>query len=597
MDEKVDLEASLPLPTTANQSIGIKDTIASEAITTSKQTSSVKWDKLIRVAGISILVWLAYNSLIPTSESLKHDKTSEIDPYFAGLKAKEFEFASVSPFTTGVSGNGDDDTLAVRYGSGRQGGKTLNVNQEQDEEEGSDSDSDGDDDTEDTNRDEKNIKGKHDKHGKHGKHGKHDKHGHRHPHQRVPPKKAEEIFLSVPSNDSVAAASYRYTKNEHMAGTGNGHLSAINLKAEYEAHLGLPFSAPYENVFDAGTPENQHAVLSLADTDREAQPKVWVDTYFPVMNKPVFRSVDILVPDGNGLVEWSAKLREDIVEGDPTSIYRDEVPTFHGLSVSGNVTGPILYAGYGSKQDFEALEAAGIDVTGSIILVKYGKVFRGLKIKAAQEAGAIGCLIYSDPGDDGEITLKNGYEAYPAGPARQPSSVQRGSVQFISSYPGVWHLFPYSLHAHRSAAHRDHRFFRSQVIRQRKVTHPMKTQPGPLPRTSPVSLLFPSATKTLFLSYSPWSVMESLPVKLERTGSVDLISPTTLDPLRSRSSSSMRSIRKLPRLITCSRSFPERFVMRLSSLEITVMLGCWVDPIQGECRPLIVSQYLSGGAY
>jgi len=63
------------------------------------------------------------------------------------------------------------------------------------------------------------------------------------------------------------------------------------------------------------------------------------------MNKPVSRSVDILLPGGNGAVEWSAKLREDLVEGDPDSKFRDEVPTFHGLSVSGNVTGRILFAG------------------------------------------------------------------------------------------------------------------------------------------------------------------------------------------------------------------------------------------------------------
>jgi N-acetylated-alpha-linked acidic dipeptidase len=63
------------------------------------------------------------------------------------------------------------------------------------------------------------------------------------------------------------------------------------------------------------------------------------------MNKPVHRSVDIILPESNGVIEWSAKLREDIVEGDPDSVFRDEVPTFHGLSVSGNVTGKIVYAG------------------------------------------------------------------------------------------------------------------------------------------------------------------------------------------------------------------------------------------------------------
>lgn len=215
-----------------------------------------------------------------------------------------------------------------------------------------------------------------------------------------------------------------------MAGTGNDHLSALNLKAEWEAYLGLAYSAPNENVFEAGTQENQQAVRGL---ENATEPTVWVDTYFPIMNKPVSRSVDILLPYGNGMIEWSATLREDIVKGDPTSVLRDEVPVFHGLSVSGNVTGPIVFVGYGTKRDFEDLERAGISVEGAVVLVKYGKVFRGLKVKAAQEAGALGCLIYSDPGDDGEITVENGYEVYPDGPARNPSSVQRGSVQFLSS--------------------------------------------------------------------------------------------------------------------------------------------------------------------
>lgn len=160
-----------------------------------------------------------------------------------------------------------------------------------------------------------------------------------------------------------------------------------------------------------------------------------------MMNKPVQRSLDILYPEGNGIIEWSAKLREDIVPADPTSLLRDEIPTFHGLSASGNVTGKIVFAGYGTKEDFTALAAKGFDLAKepTIVLVKYGKVFRGLKVKAAQEAGAVGCLIYSDPGDDGEHQVRNGYKAYPDGPARQASSVQRGSVQFLSlvSY-GTW---------------------------------------------------------------------------------------------------------------------------------------------------------------
>lgn len=75
---------------------------------------------------------------------------------------------------------------------------------------------------------------------------------------------------------------------------------------------------------------------------------------------------------------------------------------------------------------------AGISVEGKIVIVKYGGIFRGLKVKRAQELGAVGVIIYSDPQEDGEITEENGYKAYPEGPARNPSAVQRGSVQFLS---------------------------------------------------------------------------------------------------------------------------------------------------------------------
>ncbi|WVQ80772.1 hypothetical protein IAT38_002877 [Cryptococcus sp. DSM 104549] len=242
----------------------------------------------------------------------------------------------------------------------------------------------------------------------------------------VPPKAAERIFLDVPNNVSVSAALRRYTSYAHPAGSGYDFVSALNLKNEWERELGLPVSGPEENLFDAGSPESQSRV-------RNGMNKlgVWVDTYYPVMNTPVHASVTLLTDP-----PFSAKLREDIIEGDPDSELRDEVPVFHGLSVSGDVTGKYVYAGYGRKQDFDLLEKKGVDFKDKIVLVKYGGCFRGLKVKAAQEAGAVGVIVFTDPGDDGEITEENGYEVYPKGPARQPSSVQRGSVQFISKYPG-----------------------------------------------------------------------------------------------------------------------------------------------------------------
>jgi len=130
-------------------------------------------------------------------------------------------------------------------------------------------------------------------------------------------------------------------------------------------------------------------------------------------------------------VVYEAKLEEDILKEDPTSTLDDRVPTFHGYSASGNVTAPFVFANYGTYQDFEDLIAANVSLAGTIALVKYGGIFRGLKVRRAQQLGMVGVIIYSDPGDDGEVRVENGYETYPDGPAREPSSVQRGSVQFL----------------------------------------------------------------------------------------------------------------------------------------------------------------------
>jgi len=99
----------------------------------------------------------------------------------------------------------------------------------------------------------------------------------------------------------------------------------------------------------------------------------------------------------------------------------------------------------GGKRDYQRLVDLGVDLKGKIALAKYGGTFRGLKVKYAQEQGMIGILIYSDPGDDGDITEANGYTPYPAGPARNPSSVQRGSASFLAILAGdpVGHIIFY----------------------------------------------------------------------------------------------------------------------------------------------------------
>ncbi|RMD42597.1 hypothetical protein DV735_g2558, partial [Chaetothyriales sp. CBS 134920] len=134
-------------------------------------------------------------------------------------------------------------------------------------------------------------------------------------------------------------------------------------------------------------------------------------------------------------VDFECRLVEDILEEDPTTSDQT-IPTFHGYSGSGNVTAQFVYANFGTKQDFDDLLRAKIPLEGKIALVKYGGIFRGLKVKRAQELGMVGVVIYTDPQEDGPITEEAGYKPYPHGPARQPSSVQRGSVQFLSHLPG-----------------------------------------------------------------------------------------------------------------------------------------------------------------
>ncbi|KAI1759990.1 Zn-dependent exopeptidase [Hypoxylon sp. FL1150] len=135
-------------------------------------------------------------------------------------------------------------------------------------------------------------------------------------------------------------------------------------------------------------------------------------------------------------VSFEATLKEDVLDEDPTTQLEDAIPTFHGYSASGNVTGSFVYVNYGTYFDYEDLLKANISLEGKIAVARYGGIFRGLKVKRAQELGMIGCVLFTDPGDDGEMTEENGYDTYPNGPARHPSSVQRGSVQFLSVAPG-----------------------------------------------------------------------------------------------------------------------------------------------------------------
>src|SRR5258708_37681093 len=132
--------------------------------------------------------------------------------------------------------------------------------------------------------------------------------------------------------------------------------------------------------------------------------------------------------------KFTAKLEEPAVAVDPTSNQKPEqLPTYNAYSIDGDVTAPLVCVNYGVPEDYEKLDRLGISVKGAIVIAKYYHSWRGVKPKVAAEHGAIGCLIYSEPQDDG-YTRDN---VFPQGPMRNPDGVQRGSVMdFASSNPG-----------------------------------------------------------------------------------------------------------------------------------------------------------------
>ena len=214
-------------------------------------------------------------------------------------------------------------------------------------------------------------------------------------------KNLTDILLNTPDEKQVREWSKYYTAGPHLAGKNFS-------QAEWTKDRWVEFGVEDTNIiaYDIYVNYPRGHRLALLETDEE----------------------DITS------VKYEASLVEDILDDDPSTNLTNRIPTFHGYSASGNVTGQYVFANYGTFKDYDDLVQANVSLDGKIALVKYGHCFRGLKIKRAQELGMIGVLIYSDPGDDGVTEKTNA--TYPEGPAREPSSVERGSTQFLSFAPG-----------------------------------------------------------------------------------------------------------------------------------------------------------------
>lgn len=184
----------------------------------------------------------------------------------------------------------------------------------------------------------------------------------------------------------------------------------------------------------ASSPEDYKTAQYVAEKFKAAGMQTEIVPYRVLLNKPVSIKIEAFDGQHRRLMSGPSAEHVDASDhgGDPFEDSPKILPAFNGSSPSGDVTGEVVYANYGTREDFDELAKLGVSVKGKIVLVRYGGNFRGVKVYIAQQHGAAGVLIYSDPADDG---YDRG-DIYPAGPMRPESAVQRGSTQFLPLYPG-----------------------------------------------------------------------------------------------------------------------------------------------------------------
>lgn len=155
------------------------------------------------------------------------------------------------------------------------------------------------------------------------------------------------------------AASRKFASKPHMAGSPGDLDTATEFLDILQRELGI--TASKEPIYPAGSVESRNATLSIPTS---SELRAWVDVYYPILNTPLQRSLEILGDDGNPV--WQANLEEEVDEADPDAFeHGNVVPAFHGLSANGEVEGKLVYAHYGRKQDYDALVDAGSSKTSS----------------------------------------------------------------------------------------------------------------------------------------------------------------------------------------------------------------------------------------
>ncbi len=228
------------------------------------------------------------------------------------------------------------------------------------------------------------------------------------------------LFAQNQSKNLMGFSNENSSKQSELEGKFDSFLKRENLREWMKRlsarphHVGSPYGK-----------ENAEFMLSLFKSwGFDAQIEQF-DVLFPT---PKTRVLEMLAPE-----KFTAKLDEPALKEDATSGQKDEqLPTYNAFSIDGDVTAPLVYVNYGIPRDYEELEKRGIDVKGKIVIARYGGSWRGIKPKVAAEHGAVACLIYSDPRDDGYFQG----DVYPKGAFRNENGAQRGSVADMPVFPG-----------------------------------------------------------------------------------------------------------------------------------------------------------------
>ena len=177
-----------------------------------------------------------------------------------------------------------------------------------------------------------------------------------------------------------------------------------------------------------GSPWSKQNAEYIANKFKEWGYDTEIETFEVLVPFPTIRKLKMIAPNQVDLKLFEPELKEDATSG----ITENVLPGYNAFSADGNITAELVFVNYGIPKDYEELRRMGIDVRGKIVIAKYGGSWRGIKPKVAYENGAIGCIMYSDPKNDGYVVG----DVYPEGPYRMEYGIQRGSVVDMPMYPG-----------------------------------------------------------------------------------------------------------------------------------------------------------------